>query len=72
MLTLNRPEVRNCIDAERITGYPQTSLRADRDAVLAASGRPLEEGLATEALSGRAAETDDLRRGVRRFVERRR
>jgi 5-methylcytosine-specific restriction endonuclease McrA len=48
--------------AERITGYPQTSLRADRDSVLAAPGRPLEEGLASEALSGRAAETDDLRR----------
>jgi enoyl-CoA hydratase/carnithine racemase len=54
--------------AERVAGYPQTSLRADRDSVLAAPGRRLEEGLASEAMFGRAAETDDLRRGVHRFV----
>ena len=57
--------------AERIVGFPQWSLRADRRSVLEGIGLPLEEGLAREAESGRAAENDELRAGVRRFVEER-
>lgn len=55
--------------AERIAAYPQDSLRADRGSVLVAPDVPLEEGLQHEAGSGRAAETDELRSGVRRFVD---
>jgi enoyl-CoA hydratase len=58
--------------ANRIASYPQHSLRADRASVLIAPGVSLEEGLAREAGSGRAAETDELRDGVGRFVDRRR
>lgn len=39
--------------AEKIAMYPQSALRADRAAVLASLGTPIDEGLTAEALSGR-------------------
>jgi enoyl-CoA hydratase len=57
--------------AERIAEFPQWSLRADRRSVLEGIGFPLEDGLAIEAGGGRAAEGDELRGGVKRFVEER-
>ncbi|HKX25846.1 MAG TPA: enoyl-CoA hydratase, partial [Actinomycetota bacterium] len=57
--------------AERIAAFPQWSLRADRRSVLEGIGLPLEEGLAREAATGRAAENDELRAGVTRFEEKR-
>jgi enoyl-CoA hydratase len=57
--------------AERIAGYPSASLVADRASAVEGLGRPLEEGLAIEAGDGRAAEGDELRGGVKRFVEKR-
>lgn len=39
--------------AEAIAGFPQETLRADRASVYEGLGRPLEEGLATEARLGR-------------------
>lgn len=53
--------------AERIAAFPQWSLRADRRSVLEGMGLPLEDGLAREAATGRAAENDELRAGVTRF-----
>jgi enoyl-CoA hydratase len=55
--------------AERIANYPSASLMADRASAVEGFGRPLEEGLAIEARGGRAAEGDQLRGGVKRFVE---
>jgi enoyl-CoA hydratase len=40
--------------AERLAGFPQETLLSDRRALLAGSGRPLEEGLAIEAREGAA------------------
>jgi enoyl-CoA hydratase len=57
--------------AERIAAFPQWSLRADRRSVLDGLGLPLEDGLAREAATGRAAENDELRAGVTRFREER-
>ena len=57
--------------AERIAEFPQWSLRADRQSVVDGMGLALEEGLAREAANGRAAETDELRAGVNRFVDER-
>ncbi|MBM3695183.1 MAG: crotonase/enoyl-CoA hydratase family protein [Actinobacteria bacterium] len=39
--------------AEALAGFPQETLRSDREAVYAGLGRPLEEGLALEAEFGR-------------------
>jgi enoyl-CoA hydratase len=57
--------------AERIAGYPPASLVADRASMVEGLGRPLEDGLAIEAGGGREAEGDELRSGVKRFVEKR-
>ncbi|MGZ4189870.1 MAG: enoyl-CoA hydratase-related protein [Actinomycetota bacterium] len=55
--------------AERIAGYPQASIRADRAAVLAAFGLPLGDGLRFEAEHGRATLTDpEMAAGLARFV----
>jgi enoyl-CoA hydratase len=40
--------------AERLAGFPQETLLSDRRALLAGSGRPLEEGLAIELREGAA------------------
>jgi enoyl-CoA hydratase len=40
--------------AERLAGFPQETLLSDRRALLAGSGRPLEEGLAIESREGAA------------------
>jgi enoyl-CoA hydratase len=40
--------------AERLAGFPQETLLSDRRALLAGSGRPLDEGLAIEAREGAA------------------
>jgi enoyl-CoA hydratase len=39
--------------AETIAGFPQDTMRSDRQALFAGLGRPLEEGLALEAEAGR-------------------
>lgn len=58
--------------AERIAGYPQMSLLADRESAIAAPGLPLDEGLAREAKVGHpTASEDEFTEGVRRFSERR-
>jgi len=44
--------------ADQIAAYPQTSLRTDRAATLAAFGVPLDDGLQLEAKLGRAAVGD--------------
>lgn len=57
--------------AERVSGYPQRSLRTDRQAVLSAPGLPLEAGLRLEADLGREAAADrEMVEGLRRFAER--
>lgn len=58
--------------AERIAGYPQKSLLADRESALSSMGLPLEEGLAHEAKLGHpTASEEEFREGVRRFSARR-
>jgi enoyl-CoA hydratase len=55
--------------AREMAGYPQTSLRTDREAVLASAGRTLAEGLAAEAKTGRAgADQDDVRDRLAAFA----
>lgn len=55
--------------AERIAGYPQASLRADREAALATFGVTLHEGLALEAKLGHPTASDEeFTEGVRRFA----
>lgn len=56
--------------ADRIAAYPRSSLRADRASVLEGLGRPLDDGLETEAVTGREAENEQLRTGVARFLDR--
>lgn len=54
--------------AERITTYPQASLRADRAAVIDGIGRARLDALMREAESGRASLGDaELRTGLARF-----
>jgi enoyl-CoA hydratase len=55
--------------AERIAGFPQETLRSDRQAVLGGEGLTLAEGLALEARLGRER-MDVALTGARRFVER--
>jgi len=43
--------------AERLAGFPQETLLSDRRALLAGSGRPIDEGLAIEAGEGAAVLT---------------
>ena len=55
--------------AERIAGYPQTSLRADRAMTLDAFHRPLDEGIVREASTGRPTLADpEMLAGLERFV----
>jgi enoyl-CoA hydratase len=55
--------------ATDMTGYPQTSLRADRRAVLASSGRTLAEGLAAEVeICHAALDHDDMRDRLAAFA----
>lgn len=55
--------------ATDMAGYPPTSLRADRHAVLAAAGRTLPEGLAAEADgAGRALGQDDMAERLAAFA----
>ncbi len=55
--------------AERIAGYPQSSLRTDRAATLATFGLDLEAGLYLESGLGRPAATDpEMIEGLRNFV----
>jgi enoyl-CoA hydratase len=56
--------------ARMIAAYPQDSLRADRSSAMNALGVALDRGLAGEGEQGRAAENDELRAGIRRFVDR--
>jgi enoyl-CoA hydratase len=57
--------------AERISGYPQGSLLADREAALGTFGLILEDALAYEAKLGHpTAYTEEFNEGVRRFAER--
>jgi enoyl-CoA hydratase len=57
--------------ADRISGWPQVSLRADREATRASWGRTLEEGLSYEGKVGQAAaEHDELAEGAKRFTQR--
>ena len=59
--------------AERVAGYPQKSLRADREAALEAFGLPLPEGLQREAELGHpTAYEAEFSEGVRGFAERKR
>ena len=55
--------------AIEIAAYPQASLRADRTAVLLASGRTLAQGLAAERqTAGAAADQDDVRQRLAEFA----
>jgi enoyl-CoA hydratase len=55
--------------ATEMATYPQASLRADRAAVLSASGRTLAEGLAAEReTAGAAADRDDVRQRLAEFA----
>lgn len=55
--------------AERIAGYPQASLRADRAMTLQAFHRPLDEGIMHEAATGRQTLSDpEMLAGLDRFV----
>jgi enoyl-CoA hydratase len=55
--------------ADRIAGYPQASLRADRTATLATYGVSLEAGLFMEAGIGRPTGSDpEMFEGLRNFV----
>jgi len=55
--------------AREMAGYPQTSLRTDRAAVLASPGRTLAQGLAAEAELGRSgADQDDVRARLAAFA----
>ena len=53
--------------AEAIAAFPQDTLRSDREAVLAARGLPLADGLALEARLGRGRIATALE-GARRFA----
>lgn len=53
--------------AEQLAGFPRETLLADRAALLAGLGRPLEEGLAIEAKNGPATATVAAR-GASRFA----
>ena len=56
--------------AERMAAHPQASLVGDRQAVLGAWGRRLEEGLALEAEVGLAAAKEpEMFEATRRFLE---
>ena len=56
--------------AERVAGYPQSSLLADREAALATFGASLDQGLALEAKLGHpTASEEEFTSGVRRFVQ---
>jgi len=55
--------------AKEMAAYPQTSLRADRNAVLSSSGRTLPQGLAAEAEICRpAVDQDDMRQRLAEFA----
>jgi enoyl-CoA hydratase len=55
--------------AERIAGYPQASLRADRASTLAALGVALEAGLSLEARRGVPPLADpEIEEGLRRYA----
>jgi len=55
--------------AERIAGYPQSSIRADRAASISTFGSPLAVGLKMEAGVGRATLTDpEMAAGLERFA----
>jgi enoyl-CoA hydratase len=57
--------------AQQIAAYPQSSLRADRAAVLAAWGRPLAEGFRLEADGGLPTAADpEMQGGLARFLSR--
>jgi enoyl-CoA hydratase len=66
-----RPVERALELAEQIAGFPQATVRSDRQALLEGEGLPLEDGLALEARLGRERIGDALT-GARRFVERQR
>jgi enoyl-CoA hydratase len=53
--------------AEQLASFPWPTLLADRAAVLAGSGLPLEHGVALEARLGRAV-LDEARKGAARFA----
>ena len=55
--------------AEVIAGFPQDTMRSDREAAQAALGLPLADGLALEARLGRERLRDALD-GARRFSDR--
>ncbi|HEU5219134.1 MAG TPA: enoyl-CoA hydratase-related protein, partial [Gemmatimonadales bacterium] len=55
--------------AKEMAAYPQTSLRADRKAVLSSCGRTLSQGLAAEMEICRAAvDQDDMRQRLAEFA----
>ena len=57
--------------AQQIAAYPQSSLRADRAAVLAAWGRPLADGLRGEAEGGLPTiGHPEMQDGLARFLSR--
>jgi enoyl-CoA hydratase len=53
--------------AEHLAAFPQATLRSDREAVLAAPGLPLQDGLALEARLGRESLATGAA-GARRFA----
>ena len=58
--------------ADQLAARAPVALRFAREAVAEGLDRPLQEGLAIEArLFGRAAGTEDMREGVRAFLEKR-
>lgn len=58
--------------AERLASRAPLAVRYAREAVAEGLDRPLTEGLAVEArLFGQAASTEDMREGVRAFLEKR-
>lgn len=58
--------------AERVAGYPQKSLVADREGALSTFGLSLEEGLAVEARLGHPTASEaEFAEGIRRFAGRR-
>jgi enoyl-CoA hydratase len=64
------PELDRAVElGERIAGYPQASLVADRASALQALGVPLEQGLALEEERGVPPLSDpELARGLERYA----
>ncbi len=73
LLTEVLPEGRSVVDravelADELAAFPQETMLADRAALLASFGHPLEEGLALEARSGPATYRA-AQQGAARFAD---